>query len=192
MGGNEGTITILLQRARSGEAAAANELFERVYDDLRRLARGKYGHVPGRGLEGTALVNAACERLLGRDALNAEDRRHFFFLLGRAMHDVLVEEARARAAEKRGGDRRQVPLVDFAADGASHTFEMLDLHAALEELRRADPDAAQVVSLRFFGNRTLEEAAEMMGVTFAVARRHWDYAKAWLSERLSRTNGRGE
>jgi RNA polymerase sigma factor (TIGR02999 family) len=181
-----GTITLLLHQARTGHERAMDELFRRVYDDLRQMARRQIAATRGTpNLDATSLVNAACERLLGADKLDAEDRGHFFFVLGRAMHDVLVEEARSDLAKKRGGGRSRVPLADFQVDGRSLTLRLPDLHQALEELKQRDPEGAQVVMLRFFGGRTLEEAADLMGCTFAVARRHWEYSKAWLHERLS-------
>jgi RNA polymerase sigma factor (TIGR02999 family) len=180
------SITSLLSMARNGDPAALDRVFRYTYAELHRVAKGHLGEGPsGATLGATALVNAACERLLGAQRLDAENRRHFFFILSRAMHDVVVEHARAQGAAKRGGGHQRAPLVEIAADGRSQTFAAADLHAALDALHDIDPEAAQVVMLRFLCGRTLEEAAELMGCTFAVARRHWDYAKAWLGERLS-------
>lgn len=191
-----GVITSLLHRMRSGQQLAKDELFRIVYDDLRAMARGLlYSGGFGRlGLDGTAVVNAACARLLGRDALDANDRGHFYFLLSRAMQDVLVEEARSVMAVKRGGGRQRVELSDAAAareDSGMEvaTWDVVDLHDALNEFRAKDPAAAQVVELRFFAGRTLDETAELMGTTLAIVRRDWSYAKAWLGERLGREAG---
>lgn len=137
-------------------------------------------------LDGTSLVNDACERLLGRSLLDAADRRHFFYLFGRAMHDVLVELARSDMAAKRGGGRRPIALVDFQVDGESQNIELLDLEQAIGELRKSEPRAAQIVDLRFFGGRSLQETAELLGCSFATVRREWDYARAWLRDRLSK------
>lgn len=186
-----GTITVLLRKARDGDLHARDRLFVLVDQDLRRLAAGmlpKGGWVHGE-LDATALVNSACERLLGKEQLDAECRKHFFFILGRAMHDCLVEQARAAGSAKRGGGHHRVPLVEFHTDGHRTAAGMLDLDEALEALRTHDPDGAQIVQLRFFGGRTLEEAAEIMGCTFAAARQHWDYARAWLHERLAARDG---
>ncbi|HVP72927.1 MAG TPA: ECF-type sigma factor [Phycisphaerales bacterium] len=185
-----GEITTLLSDARDGRAGALDDLFAVVYDDLRALARQRFDGAAGRraGLDGTALVHAACERLLGDGGrmLSAQNRRHFYFLFQRAMHDALVERVRAQSAQKRGGDRRQVQLIEFQADDATFAADILDLHEALEEFRQFDSEGTQVVMLRFFAGRSLEEAAEIMGCSFATARKHWDYARAWLHERLSR------
>lgn len=189
--GQPGEITVLLRRARGGEPRAMDELFRVVYDDLRVMAKaalrsGGFGRV---GLDGTAVVNAACARLLGRDQLDAQDRRHFFFLLSRAMHDVLVDEVRQAMAAKRGGKLKRFELhdtVDQHTDsGSGARWDVMDLHEALTEFRKKEPECAQVVELRFFAGRTLAETAELLEMTVDKVRGNWDYAKAWLGDRLS-------
>ena len=187
-GHEAGTVTVLLREARSGDAAKRDELFRRVYDELRGIARGMVGPNgwPALGLEVTSLVNSACLRLLGRDQLDAEDRRHFFFLFGRAMHDVLVETVKASQTQKAGGDRKRMVLMDAWADGGG-TFQadLIDLRAALEEFRGVDPDAAKVVELRYFAQRSIRETSEILDRSVASVRRDWTYASAWLNERLA-------
>ena len=181
-----GTVTLLLRKAQRGDAQAMNQLFEYVYDDLRRMAFAMVAKSGARqAIDGTALVHAACARLLEHDSLDAENRRHFFFLLGRAIHDIFVEEVRAATARKRGSDHQRLPLAEFDIGEPGLKASFLDLHEALEELRRHDPESAQLVFLRFFSGRTLQEAAAMTGSTFAKARRDWSYARAWLKKRLS-------
>src|SRR4051794_24077347 len=182
-----GTITLLLNQVREGQAGARDELFDRVYSDLRRIAQHAIdkGGWPRDGLEGTALVSAACERLLGRGDIDAENRRHFFYIFGRAMRDVLVERARGELALKRGGAVRHVPLIGFEIDGEMTRTTVMDLHDALDELRKIDERSAQVVELRFFSGRTLQEVAELTGLSFGAVRRDWEYARAWLHVRLS-------
>lgn len=179
-----GTITSLLREAEAGNRSALEQVFDRVQGDLRGMARGVLRGGGWQNLQGTELVNMACERLLKREQLNAEDRRHFFFLFGRAMRDILVEEARAAQAAKRGGGRKPAPEVDFAVDGRRTRVGVLELHEALELLKEHDPEGVRVVELRFFAGRTLEETAELMGCTVGVVRGHWSYAKAWLAARL--------
>lgn len=179
---------MLLREARAGDDSARDELLARVYEELRGIARGMVGPGgwPAMGLEVTSLVNSACLRLLGRDQLDAEDRRHFFFLFGRAMHDVLVETVKASQTLKQGGDRRRMVLVDaLEADGGTLQADLIDLREALEEFRRVDPGAATVVELRYLSQRTIRETAEMLDRSVASVRRDWLYASAWLSERLS-------
>lgn len=184
-GCTDGTITGLLARARSGDALASERLFATVYGDLRRLARRQLRRCPADPLQTTAVANAACERLLGRVELNAEDRRHFFFLLDRAMRDVVVEQARANGAKKRGGSLIRVPFSDLPAAERSDPLDVVELDKALTELAVVDAEAARVVELRFFGGRTLHETAEILGCTLAIVRKNWDYAKSWLHHRLS-------
>lgn len=181
-----GTITGLLNDVRHGRAGAEDELFATVYGQLRRLA-GCNGFQPNRcgDLEGTALVNAACERLLGRSLMEIENRRHFYFVFTRAMRDVLVEHDRRRAARKRGGDRGFVPLTEFITDDGRMRIDLLDLNAALDRLEAADQESAFVVMLRFFGGQSLESIATLTGATLHEVRSHWKYARAFLHEVLS-------
>ena len=182
-----GTITSLLVEARQGEKSAMDRIFEMTYAQLRELARAQLASIKhGEHLEATGLVSAACERLLDGGDLDAENRRHFYYLLGRAMHDVVIDELRRADALKRGGGYKQVPLLAVEADGVTSIYDAMDLHDAIEELRASDADAAQVVILRYFGNRSVAQVAEMMGCTLSAARNNWIYAKAWLHERLSR------
>ncbi len=182
-----GTVTQLLARVRSGDSIARDALFDHVQMDLRRVAQSmiRNGAWGRSGIHGTELVNMACARLLGRGDLCAEDRKQFFMLFGRAMHDVLVEEARRDQAARRGGGRKQLALVDFVVEGETFTVSILDLRDALPRLRAADPEGARVVELRFFAGQTLEQAAAVMGCTLATVRDHWAYARAWLRECLS-------
>lgn len=180
-----GTITHLLGRMRGGDRAATEELFDVVYAELREIAHRLVGRSAPGSLEATELVHAACARLLGKCRLEAENRRHFFFLFGRAMRDVLTEQARRRAALKRGGSRQRVSLLEMKIDGATMTADILDLRAAVEALRGFDRDAARVVDLRFFADRSLEETAEILDLSVASVRRNWAYARAWLREHLA-------
>lgn len=183
-----GTVTVLLRGARSGDNAAREKLFRLVSEELRGIARGMVGPNgwPSLGLEVTSLVNSACVRLLGREQLDAEDRRHFYFLFGRAMHDVLVETVKASQTQKQGGDRKRVVLMDaMAEDGPSIQADLLDLRGALEEFRGVDAEAAQVVEMRYFAQRSIRETAEILGRSVASVRRDWAYASAWLNDRLS-------
>ena len=175
----------MLARARSGDPVAADRLFAAVYCDLKRLARRRLRRCPADPLQTTALANAACERLLRQTDLSAEDRRHFFFVLDRAMRDVVVEQARANRARKRGGALIREPIADLPAAKRSDSVDRLDLQVALAELAVVDAEAARVVELRFFESRTLLETAEILGCSLATVRRNWDYAKSWLHHRLS-------
>lgn len=182
-----GTITSLLARVRTGDKPAADQLFDYVYTDLKRLARSLIAEraFSPTAAGSTSLVNAACERLLAKGPIEAADRRHFYFQFIRAMRDVLVEQARFDLAAKRGGGRRPVPLTDIGVEADTTGLSILDVQAALDELEKKDPDATEVVMLRFYGGRTLAEIAEIRECTLAMVRRDWEYARAWLHERLS-------
>ncbi len=180
------TITTLLRQVENGHEGAMNRLFAHVYDDLRKVARQQLLNHRAGVLQATALVNAAYERLATKETINAADRKHLFFLFSRAMHDVLVEQARANLSLKRGGGVRHIPLVEISMDERTQHVEIFDLQEALSQLGLAEPEAAHMITLRFYSGMTLEEAAEAMNISFAVARRHWEYGKAWLHERLTR------
>ncbi len=182
---DSGTITLLLEGARSGKTEDAEELFSIIYDDLRRLAQNHVGKKSDRLFQATDLVNATCVKMLARITSGAKDRQHLFGLLRRAMHDVYVDTVRAQDAHRRGGLHRSVPLVDLGTGNSDLTSDVLDLFAALDELERVDPEGVQVVMLRFFSGCTLAESAVLMGCSVAIVRRHWDYARSWLHDRLS-------
>ncbi|HWL94622.1 MAG TPA: ECF-type sigma factor [Phycisphaerae bacterium] len=181
-----GTITNFLKDVREGRAGAPDQLFDHIYDVLKMIARSHLKKHRAGALQATDLVNAAYERLAAKEMIGAEDRRQFFFLLSRAMHDVLVEQVRSDLARKRGGGAKRMPLIEIAIEDHARQVQVLDLHEALADLGAADPVAARVVMLRFYASMSLEEAATTIGSTFAVTRRHWEYAKAWLHERLTR------
>ncbi len=183
---NTGTVTLLLREMRAGSRPAFDELFRRIQHELRRYAQSMIRPSAGHEASSTELVNMACAKLLGRGELQAQDRAHLFFLLGRAMRDALVEEVRKDAAQKRGGGRAAAPLADFPVQERTTYLDILDLNTALAELEVRDPIGARVIELRFFAGLTLEQTAEAMGCSFADVRRDWSYARAWLSERLSR------
>lgn len=183
-------VTELLRQSREGALAARERAFTIVYEDLKRLAASllRRGFKRSTLMQTTVLVNSAIERLLERGALDAVNRRHLFMLLGRAMHDVLVEEARRHGAIKRGGDRQAVPLTaDLpreAPDDPVSVDELQAMRTALDQLAEVDPDAAETISLRFYCGRTLDEVAEVMQTTLAVVRANWEYGRAWLAARL--------
>lgn len=182
---HSGTITRLLDASHRGDKAAMDDLFDRVYEELRQIARRLTADVPERAdLNPATLVNAACERLLASEKLNAEDRRHFFFIFGRAMHDVVVDEARRATALK----RNQRPGELLPSSQSVHldrtTLTLGTLADLVREFHEVDPDAAQVVRLRYFAGRSLRQTASDLGITLAAVRAHWAYAKAWLAERV--------
>jgi len=180
-----GTVTLLLREMHAGNRPAFDELFRLIQPDLRRYAQSILRSSSRPDTTGTELVSMACARLLGRGPLEAQNRGHLLFLLGRAMRDAMVDEARKAGAAVRGGGRAPLPLVEFAVGERSIRLDVLDLNEALKELEARDPDGARVIELRFFVGLTLEETAEAMECTVRTVRDNWDYARAWLAARLA-------
>lgn len=186
---NQTEITELLRRVGS-DAKAADELMPLVYGELHRLASEMMrGERRDHTLQATALVNEAFVRLLGPGGASIEwkDRAHYLRTAARAMRRVLVDHARARKADKRGGDmaREQVTIDDRAAPGQAETAEVLSLHEALESLGAEHPRMAQVVELRFFGGLTIEQAARVLEVSTGTVEGDWSFARAWLKKTMS-------
>lgn len=186
-----GAITRILNAIDKGDQHAAAELVPLVYDELRKLAAARLARErPGHTLQPTALVHEAYARLLGPEAHNAarwNGRAHFFGAAAEAMRRILIDRARARNAEKRGGDRKpaaRLSLDDLACSVEESPSELLDLDDALAALAAEDSPKAELVKLRFFGGLTLEQAGRVLGLSPATADRHWAYAKAWLFARL--------
>lgn len=178
-------ITQLLRGARDGDPDAINRLFERVYDELRDLARRvRRGHATPT-LNTTALVHEAYFKLVPSIGLALEDLNHFRSVVARAMRQVLVDAARAKAAEKRGGGLVRVTMTDAIAETPMQAIDVIALDRALTELAVVDPRRAQVVELRFFGGLDVEQTAEAMGTSTATVKRDWRLARAWLAEAIS-------
>jgi RNA polymerase sigma factor (TIGR02999 family) len=178
-------VTRILKAAQDGDATAAARLLPLVYDELRALAQARMAHLPpGQTMQPTALVHEAYLRLLGKSDLRLESQRHFFFVAARAMRDILVEQARAKAGPKRGGQHRRVALLENASANEPDPEEVLAVHDALAELEKEDPLKAQIVNLRYFTGMTMEETAQVLGISERTLHRHWRFIKAWLKSRL--------
>ena len=185
-------VTRILNAAQQGDPTAADQLLPLVYDELRKLAAARMtNEAAGHTLQPTALVHEAWLRLAGKDAdVQFANRAHFFSAAAEAMRRILIERARRKSAEKRGGDWQRVDLdkVDIAADADDDT--LLLVNEALEKLAHEDSQAAEIAKLRFFGGLTLEEAGQVLGVTDRTAKRYWAYARAWLFDEMRQTLGR--
>jgi len=178
-------VTQVLRAAQAGDTAAAARLLPLVYAELRQLARARMaGLPPNQTLQPTALVHEAYLRLVGKAGLHLEGRRHFFFAAARAMRDILVERARAKAGMKRGGRQKRVELDDSVAVVEPPSKEVLALHEALNDLEQEDPLKAQIVNLRYFAGMSMKETAEVLGLSERTLHRHWRFIKAWLKSRL--------
>ena len=177
-------VTQLLLAWAQGNEAARDELIPLVYDTLRRIARNHLrGERPGHTLQTTALINEVYLRLIDQ-SVSWQSRAHFFGITARLMRQVLVDYARARSRNKRGGDQQRVSLA-VAEEGLEQSADLLALDDALETLDRVDPERGRIVELRFFGGLTIEETAEVMGVSTPTVERGWRAARAWLQTELA-------
>ena len=181
-----GEVTRLLAELRGGNPEAEAKLIPLVYNELRRLAaRQMRRERPNHTLQPTALVHEAYLRLVSQKATGWEDRAKFFGVAANLMRHILVEHARARQAEKRGGRVQKFPFDQALASSPSKTRELIELDDALESLARLDPQEARVVELRFFGGLTVEETAQVLGISPRTVKRDWRVARAWLHGELS-------
>lgn len=179
-------ITSLVERATEGEEQALSELLPVVYQELRKLSRKYLRRESDRQtLQTTALVHEAYIRLLGDQNLQWKNRAHFLAIAARSMRQILVERARARHAQKRGGVQRALTLEDRMLGQAPDSVDLLELDEALKALAALDPKQAEVVELRFFAGLTVEETAEVMGISPATVKRWWALSKAWLRREMS-------
>jgi RNA polymerase sigma factor (TIGR02999 family) len=175
----------LLSDLRRGERQALDELFTLVYEQLRQSAhRQLWGQPEGHTLNTTALVHETWIKLADAEAVDVNDRRHFFRLAARAMRQILIDHARKRLAAKRPGEAVAVDLdaLDVAID--DRAVELLALDAALVELTRVDPRLTQVVELRFFGGLSVVETADMLELTPTTIKRDWRKARLYLNHAL--------
>jgi RNA polymerase sigma-70 factor, ECF subfamily len=180
----ESNVTVLLARATAGDSRATGELFPLVYNELRKIAadhleQERIGHT----LQPTALVHEAYLRLVGPADMGWKNRAHFFGAAAQAIRRILVDHARSRNRLKRGGGAERTALQDIEAPA---DVDVLDLHESLERLARIDEAKARVVELRFFGGLTLEETADVLGISVPTVSRHWEFARAWLHKDMMR------
>lgn len=187
-------VTRLLIDWRGGNQAALDELLPLVYNELRHLAQARLRQEPrGHTLQATALVHEAYVRLVDLERLTVSDRTHFFAVVARVMRQVLVDHARRKRSDKRGGSATRITLDGVSAPSRAQPadVDVIDLDRALEALSALDERMARVVELKFFVGLTLEETAEALDVSHATVERDWAVAKAWLSRRLAAGRAEG-
>lgn len=180
-------VTTLLARWSSGDAGALEQLTPIVYDELRRIARRHLARErKDHTLQSTALVHEAYLRLIGGSGSEYQNRQHFFAVAAQVIRRVLVDHARAVNAAKRGGGAQKIVLEDQpeASAPAENVAEVLALHEALERLAAFDPQQARIVELRYFAGLSIEETAEVIGISPATVKRDWVMARAWLAREL--------
>ena len=178
-------ITQLLLAWRGGDREALEALVPIVYEELRRLARHfMRGQREGHTLQTTALVNEAYLRLIDSSRVNWQNRAHFFAISAQLMRRVLIDFARAKASQKRGGELIKVTLDEHVEAADAPEAELLALDEALEDLARFSPRQSRIVELRYFGGLSEEEIAETLAVSTRTVRRDWNVARAWLFKRM--------
>jgi RNA polymerase sigma-70 factor (ECF subfamily) len=164
-----------------GDEQALRSLMSVIYPELRRIARQHLGrHQPGQTLESAALANEAYLKLARAGGIRCESRVHFLALCSQIIRRILVDHARSRGYDKRGGDAVRVPLDDVLVDARARGIEILALDEALESLSKVDGRKGRVVELRYFGGLSVEETAEILGVSPETVKRDWKMSKAWL------------
>lgn len=174
-------VTIILDQARRGNQGAAAQLFPMVYAQLRATAqRAMNGERSDHTLQATALVHEAFVKLVGGQPIDWANRAHFYDAAARAMRQILIDHARARKSQKRGGDAEKTPLTDFASAMDANTDQILALDAAFSRLEEEDAELASVVRLRFFAGLSGDDTAQAIGVSPRKVDLLWARARAWL------------
>lgn len=179
-------VTHLLSAIEQGDPHASERLLPLVYDELRKLAAQKLAQEkPGQTLQATALVHDAYIRIVDGDKiLFWNSRGHFFAAAAEAMRRILIDQARRKQADKRGGQRRRVPLEAGDISFTSPADDLLDIDEALTRLAAEDPQAARLIQLRYFAGLSIEDAAEAIGIARSTAYEHWSYARVRLKTLL--------
>jgi len=179
-------VTRLLQAADRGEEHAKEQLLEVIYSELHRMAENRLANEPpGQTLQATALVHDAWFELVGADGhAGFQNRAHFFGAAAEAMRRILIDRARRRQAQKRGGGLEHLDLDSIEVAATAGDTELLRIDDALQKLAVEDPASAELVRLRFFVGLKLEEAADVLGISERTAKRYWQFARAWLYEDL--------
>ena len=179
-------LTQLLCLWSRGNREALESLLERVYPELRRLARSYLRRErPGQTLQSTELVHEAYLRLIDQRNVTWRNRAHFFGIAAHVMRRILVDHARSRQASKRGAGISLLTLDEAVAGSGSRNLNRVAVDEALENLARIDPQQSQIVELRFFAGLSIDEAAEVLKVSPATVKRDWVMAKAWLYREMS-------
>jgi RNA polymerase sigma factor (TIGR02999 family) len=184
---NQAQLTALLQQVNSGREGALEELMPAVYAELRRqagryLRRERQNHT----LQPTALVNEAFIKLIDQRQVRWQNRAHFFGIAAQAMRRIMIDHARTRQRIKRGGVQQAVTLDEAMIAGEAKSIDVLALDEALTRLARIDERQARIVELRYFGQLSVEETAEVTGLSPATIKREWAMARAWLHAELTR------
>jgi RNA polymerase sigma-70 factor, ECF subfamily len=185
MQNSDAGLTLLIDGARGGDAAASERLFAVIYDELRALA-GSYGKRQSSNwtMQPTAVVHEAYVKLFTGQEVAYRDRAHFFAVAATAMRQILIDHARAKKAQKRGGEAARVTLDEGLVQAGGREIDLVSLADALETLAQFDERKHRIVELRFFGGLTVEEVAGFLGLGTTTVESEWRSARAWLATRL--------
>jgi RNA polymerase sigma factor (TIGR02999 family) len=178
-------ITAMLAAWNDGDKDALDRLMSLLYPEFRRIARQYLGRRAGESLESAALANEVYLKLISAGTIQCENRTHFLVICAQMIRRILVDHARRRRSAKRGGDALQVPLDELLVQVEASGIEVVALDRALESLAQIDGRKSRVVELRYFGGLSLEETAEVLGVSPETAKRDWKMARAWLYTQLT-------
>src|SRR5690242_9463460 len=185
-GGTMSDITLMLEAISAGDSLASEQLLPLVYDELRRLAAARMSQeAAGHTLQPTALVHEAWLRLVGSGNQPWQNRVHFFGAAAEAMRRILIERARRKSRLKRGSGQALLDIAELDVAAVMPDDKVLLVDEALEQLKLEDPEKARIVMLKFFAGLTNEQAAEILNVNERTVRRQWEFAKAWLFDRIS-------
>jgi len=183
-------VTRILAAIEQGDVKAADKLLPLVYDELRKLAAHKMANeAAGQTLQATALVHEAWMRLVGKENPKFENRAHFFAAAAEAMRRILIENARRKRALRHGGGQQRVEFEQAELASASDDEQLLAVNEALDKLAAKSKVEAELVKLRYFIGMTLEEAAEVLGISERTADNYWAHARAWLFRELKTKGG---
>lgn len=182
-------VTRILCAIERGDVRAVDKLFPLVYQELRQLAAQRFSkELPGQTLQATALVHEAYLRLVGSEEHSWSSRSHFFSAAAEAMRRILIENARRKKRLKHGGGRKRVDLEDADAAINVRSDELIALDEALDKLNEEDRVVADVVKFRYFAGLTLEQVAEILGVSRRTVDRYWAYGRAWLHQEITKAD----
>jgi RNA polymerase sigma factor (TIGR02999 family) len=182
-------VTQILSRIESGDPSAAEQLLPLVYEELRKLAAAKLAHEkPGQTLQATGLVHEAYLRLVGDSGHGKswDNRGHFFAAAAEAMRRILVDNARRKTRIRHGGEMNRVEMDEFSLVVQAPDEDVLAVNEALDGLAHTDVDAAELVKLHYFLGLSMDEAAQLLGISSRTAYRTWSFARAWLYQHLAR------
>lgn len=182
-------FTQLLAQVSQGKEEAYHDLFPLIYNELKRLAHSKLQHERDDiTLSGTALVHEVYLKMAGQTNISARSKNHFMAIAARCMRQILIDHARKKKAEKRGGDQQDLTYIDELLNVRQEAEKLLDLDQKIDELAQLDERLAEVVVLRFFGQMTVEATAEVLDVSPRTVKRDWAKARGWLYDKINHPN----